>query len=271
MQFQKVIILPAVNNEKGDPLSLIFWKKIYEGENRELNVFLQIEARDPNETKVLGTALWEEVNTFLTEIIDKRRVFSSSEEVCEKIIKVLNRYLLAWGEENELKNWNDLHILIGTANPSAVCFTRTGDSHLVFWRNNNSLVADENLNQNRSPQFFSAFSEIVGGSVRLGDRFLITSPSFSNTLSWEELSSLITHADVRGTYTNIYKSIEGSPNNTAFLIGEISYSSQESADVMENKVKKYQQGGFNIMEFNPVSKSPVSTSPLVPWKEILKV
>jgi len=277
MQSQKLAIFPAVyNSTSSDPQSLVFWKKIYEGDNRELGVFLQVEGRDSDETKILGRDMWDKINGFLAKLIEERKVFSSSEEICEKIIKILNRYLLSWSHERGLDNWNDIHILVGTAAPTAVCFTRVGNAHLIFWRNRQAILADENLNGNRSPHFSSAFSEIVGGSVRLGDRFLIATPSFTESLGWDELTSLISHADVNGAFKNILRSMEviANPLSTSFILGEVASSAYDAGkipSVLEGKVTRGKDGGMEFLEFNSLAAAPArSSSPIVPWKEIAR-
>ncbi|MBM3256422.1 MAG: hypothetical protein FJZ04_03070 [Candidatus Moranbacteria bacterium] len=280
----KVYFLPAVFNSLNTSAKTIaFWRKISQERDRqsEIHLFLVFEGRNTHETYLLGQELWKIGSANITEAILNRQAFLNPEQICESIIKLFNDYFLSFRERSSLQNWNELHLVAGVATESALYFTRMGDARVLFSRHKNLFVADEDISSNRSPQFQPPLSEIAEGSLRSGDRILITTPALLQLFSLDDLATFINPQNFFGAFANIIKSIEISRNslNLSFLWGEVSPADPQKEAAIQRaagaKIKQSQIGGLDFWEFNllgqaPQTKGKTRHSALLPWGRILQ-
>ncbi len=283
MLSQKIQIIPFVNNiDKNSPASLVFWKKVVNGSNQEINCFLQIEARTPGETEELGKELFEIVNEYLKDSISKNIFPFNPENLCEEILKIFNQTLFVWGQKVKLQSWSDLNIFVGAVSAHGFYFSKIGDSRVALFRNQEIVLVDEKLGGSRSPHFSSPFGEVTGGNLQGGDKFLVLSKKLVPFLSFEEVASLISFKDPLSTFFNIVRSVEviQAPVNTSFILGEIDMKQEPveplPQEIFAGKITEYAIGENLFTEFNsliqaytPVeSEISISKSQPLPWGKI---
>lgn len=277
---QKFHIIPEVQ-EFSTSLTkpLLFWKKIQKNQEKELHLILLIEGRTSKETHELGKHLWETISAYENELTINQNALSNPEHVCEAILKISNEFLVKWSRGVQIGNWNELGIVIAVSSPSAIYFTRIGKPRLLLYRNNQIVLADENLAQPRSPQFSPPFSELAGGSLMPKDRLLMLSGGLTESFSWDEVSSLITSPETTQAYLNIIRSLEvlSIPQNAAFLLGDlvpINKNDHAIHSITNERIKETRIGELYFQEFNPIARvtNPVTSTAttMVPWKEILQ-
>lgn len=254
---------------------LIFWKKISRLSNAEMDLFLMVEARTNKETETLGRELWEALSAYENELIINQNGLNNPEFVCESLLKLGNDFLVKWSQKTQIENWNELGLLLSVANQSSMFFTRIGAPRIVLFRNNQLVLADENLSHPRSPQFSSPFLELAGGPLLPGDRILVLSSPITESFSWEEISSLAVPSELTRAYYNLVRSIEvvNPQKNCSFLLGEIVSANKEDDEIkniLNNKLRENRLGDLLFKEYNPTLKPvvPVSKSSVLPWKNI---
>jgi len=256
---------------------LIFWKRISRNQKEELHLFLLIEGRTEKETQELVKNLWETLSGYTNELVINKNHLSNPESVCEALLKISNELLLTWSRKNKIDNWSELNLIMAVASPSALYFARLGKSRLLLFRNNQIILADENLNTPRSPQFSPPFSELAGGPLKMGDRIMFISGGMVESFSWEEISSLAVPRDTIQAFYNIVRSIGvlAPPQNIAFALGDVvSQNTQDEKifSILKGKLKETRMGQLNFLEFNPALPcEPLSISTSgIPWKTITK-
>jgi hypothetical protein len=277
MFLQKIQILPAVTEL--DPNSvkpLIFWKRISQNQDKELHLFFLIEGRTDKETHDLGRELWQMVSSYTNELVINQRGLVNPENVCEAILKLCNDFFTNWAQKSPIDKWSDLSVIISLSTPLAIYFARVGEARIILLRNKQIILADENIAQPGSPKFSPPFSEIAGGPLNMGDRFLVASPEIISSFTFDEISSLAAPAGLAGAYHNLLRSLEllNPPRNSAFILGALIPSERPDLELMtpplNEKLKEARIGELNFIEFNPLlpAAAPV-TSPLIPWRETL--
>ena len=279
----KIYFLPAVfNSHSASPKTIAFWRKINQLDNSqpEVHLFLVFEGRNTAETHQLGREFWKIASGYTTEAILNQQAFLNPEQTCESIIKLFNDYFLAFREKNPVQNWNEFHLIVGIATGNALFFTRLGDARLVFFRDQNIFVADEDLAPNRSPHFQPPLSEIAEGNLHNDDRILIATPALSRLFSLEDLASLVNPQNFFGAFGNIVKSIEiaKAPANASFLWGEVSPANPQKEAAIQKalgaKIKKTQFENLHFWEFNlfdqPIPAKETFKSDLLPWGKIIR-
>lgn len=275
---QKIHIIPEI--QEFAPTAnkpLLFWKKIKKKQEKELHLIMLFEGRTAKEGHDLGKELWEIISAYENELTLNQNGLTNPEYVCEAILKISNDFLVKWSHGIQISNWSELGVIIAVANSSAVYFTRIGKPRIMLFRNNQIILADENLTQPRSPQFFPPFSELAGGALMPNDRILVLSGDFTESFSLEEISSLIASPEISQVYYNVVRSLEvlSQPKNTAFLLGDLVPFNKDDNSVLSiisEKLKENRIGELYFQEFNPASSlaGPVHSvsSSFVPWKEI---
>lgn len=277
MFMQKIQVLPAVTEFDTHSLKpLVFWKRISQNQDKELHLFFLVEGRNDRETYDLGKELWQMISSYTNELVINQRGLVNPESVCEAILKICNNFLVNWAQKAQPEKWSDLNIVIAVSTPSAIYFTRIGESRIVLFRNNQIVLADENISHPGSPQFSSPFSEIAGGPLNMGDRFLIASPEIVDSFSFDELLSLATPAGLSGAFHNLLRSLEIQIplKNAAFILGSLIPAERPDLELMtpplNEKLKEARIGELNFIEFNPIlPQAKKAASPLIPWQEIL--
>ena len=277
---QKFHIIPEVQNPVPNSNGpLVFWKKIKKNQDKELHLFLLLEGRTEKETGDLGKELWEMISAYENELAMNQNGLTNPEYVCEAILKIGNDFLLHYGHETQIDNWSDIGIIIAVASPSALYFTRIGRPRLMLFRNNQIILADENLSHPRSPQFSPPFSELAGGPLLMGDRILLVSGEITDSFSWEEISSLTAPPDILQAYYNMVRSAEVSKpqRNTAFILGDVVHISRNEEpiiNILKGKLKESRMGEMHFFEFNNNNNNAnrlnkTASSSFVPWKEVI--
>ena len=258
MFLQKIQILPAVSQpDPSSPKPLIFWKRISQDQDKELHLFLLVEGRTSRETDELGRELWQIVSSYTNELVINQRGLVNPENICESILGICNDFFSNWIQKFPLDKWSDLNIILSLATPLAIYFARIGEARIILIRNKQIILADENLTQPGSPKFSPPFSEIAGGSLNMGDRFLIASPEIVNSFSFDEISSLAAPPGLTGAFHNMLRSLEmlAPPRNFAFILGNLIPLERPDLELMtpplNEKIKEARIGDLNFVEFNP--------------------
>jgi len=276
---QKIIIFPDIQSSVlAAPKPLIFWKRIKKNADQELHLALLVEGRTDQETLQLGRELWDMLSAYENELVINKNGLANPEFVCESLLKVANDYLTNFSHRTQVNNWSDLGIVILVASSAALYFARIGRPRLILFRDNQIILADENLTHPRSPQFSPPFAELAGGAINLGDRLLLISGTITEAFSWEEVYSLAAHPHTSQAYLNVVRSLEViSPSiNSAFLFGDVVaenigdevFANRSNVRLRENRV-----GDLYFQEFNPTFREPAvaTATSFVPWQEILAV
>jgi len=275
MQPQKIQVIPEIQNlSPSSPKPLVFWKRIKQNQEKELHLFLLLEGRTDAETRQLGKEFWEVVSANTNELAINQKGFSNPEYVCEAILKIGNEFLTTWSRQTQIDNWSDISLIIAVATPQSIYFARLGKARIFLFRSHQIILADENLSYPRSPQFSPPFSELAGGSLKLGDRIIFASAEIMESFSREEISSLAVPSELTQAFYNIVRSLEvaGSPKNAAFILGDVvpfHKPEEQLQPTLEGKLKEARIGELHFREFNPIARQINVSSPLVPWKEIL--
>lgn len=277
MLTQKIQVIPAVTEfDTHAPKPLVFWKRISQGKEKELHLFFLIEGRNDRETHELGKELWQMIGSYTNELVINQRGLVNPENVCEAILKICNNFLANWVQKSRPEKWSDLSIIIAVSTPLAIYFTRIGEARIVLFRSNQIILADENISHPGSPQFSSPFSEIAGGPLSLGDRFLIASPEIISSFSFDELLSLATPAGLSGVFHNLLRSLEIQVplKNAGFILGSLTSAERPDIELktppLADKLKEVNIGELNFIEFSPINfqeKGVVGS--FIPWQEIL--
>jgi len=282
MSFQKLQIIPTVQSPvPSEPCPLVFWKRINKKHEEELHLFLLLKGRTEKETKDLGREIWERISTYLNELAINQKGFSNPEHVCESILKIGNDFLTTWSHGTQISNWGDLSLIIAVSNSAAIYFARIGKARFFLFRNQQIILADEDLSHPRSPQFSPPFSEIAGGPLKLGDRIMFASGEIMELFSWEEIATLANSPIITQAFYNMLRSLEVTPlsKNSAFLLGDaVSTKSNLAAEQEKNillllgdKIKDARIGEMNFLEFNPLVRQTAAnpSQTLIPWQNIL--
>jgi len=277
---QKIIIFPDIQSSApGARKPLIFWKRIKKNTEKELHLALLVEGRTDQETYQLGKDLWEMISAYENELVINKNGLANPEFVCESILKIANEYLANFCHRTQIDNWSDLGIVILVANENSLYFTRVGRPRLILFRDNQIILADENLTHPRSPQFSPPFSELAGGLLNLGDRILLLSGTITEAFSWEEVYSLAAHPNTTQAFHNVVRSLEVvSPSiNSAFLFGDVvaeNIGEEVFAGLLKMRLKENRVGDLFFQEFDPTFRETPAAAPaagFVPWREILAV
>jgi len=273
---QKIVIFPDVQHSAPTaPKPLVFWKKIKKNSDQELHLALLVEGRTDRETLQLGRELWEMVSAYENELVINKNGLSNPEFVCESILKIANEHLANFSHRTQVDNWGDLGIVILVANGNALYFARIGRPRLILFRDNQIILADENLSHPRSPQFSPPFSELAGGLINLGDRILLLSGTVTEAFSWEEVYSLAAHPNTSQAFRNVVRSLEVvNPSiNSAFIFGDVvaeNIGEEVFAGLLKTRLKENRVGDLYFQEFDPTHREVVAAqSAFVPWREIL--
>ena len=276
---QKIQVVPFLNSlDPASPEPLIFWKKIRNRVHQEIHCFLQVEARSPRETEELGRELWGIVDNYLQESTSQNIFPLNAENLCEELSKMFNQFLFGWGQRVKISNFSEFNIFVGASSPHSFYFSKIGDSRVILFRSGEIIQIDEKNNEVRSPHAASPFSEVTGGNLKLGDRFMVISKSLVQFQPLEEIFSLVSPRDILGAFYNMVKSIEviQAPINTSFLLAEVCAGETEEVDLpLENssgRLKEYTIFDNVFQEFNSLEKLPrkmpemTVNSSLVPYK-----
>ena len=237
------------------------------------------EGRTSKETHGLGKELWDMISTYTNELVINQRGLVNPEHVCEALLKICNDFFSSWSQKYPIEKWGELSMVIAVSTPLAIYFTRVGEARILLFRNRQIIIADENLTHPRSPQFSPPFSEIAGGPLNLGDRFLVASPEIISSFSFEELSSLAAPSGLIGAYQNLLRSIEllTPPKNTAFVLGGLISTERPDSELVPMPLKEWLKeariGELNFVEFNAtapqVAAAPKISAPIIPWQKII--
>ena len=273
---KKIVIFPDIQSlVSAAPKPLIFWKKIKKNSDKELHLALLAEGRTDQETFQLGKELWEMISTYENELVINKNGLSNPEFVCESILKIANEYLTNFCHRTRVDNWSELGIVILVANGSGLYFARVGRPRLILFRENQIILADENLSHPRSPQFSPPFSELAGGLINMGDRILLLSGTITERFSWEEVYSLAAHPNTSQAFLNVVKSIEVlNPSiNSAFIFGDVvaaNTGEEVFTGLLKTKLKENRVGDLYFQEFDPTFREVAGASTtFFPWREIL--